>query len=1315
MHTPKEIIQNEFMPRVAVICSASADEICMKNNLSFVEMLQPYCRLTTDAHFRDNSGVSVSVKGISINFADVDSRPPQTMLARKLLNESVATTTSIDSKKMIKVSEDLTIDIPEPCSWFEQWREIFFSVQFPADHEFTRHFLSCLIVVSNSDPNPLESATQLTSKIQMMLTAVPPRLPKWFSTDVLNCYVMLHDGRSSDLSQTQQGFESLKAVYGENKCFLLQINNNENPQTDIVDVWHKFIKRQQKGVDSTTNASGSDLIQTERSLPDVPVSITPPDTLNVDMGPHELIVAHPLSPMTETGQDILQNSSMVDSSESLTQPKYHKEIKTISDPNDSIHGQFLSSADLDNLRHFVQDYTIRALIPFVEKLVGILNESIANKKGVSRSLLSATKRWFVTNKPAIGTGQNSIAYTQDSTELQTRKLGDLYFMFGNYMLAFQAYHQAKRDFNADSAWQYYAGALEMAALSAFMQGQANRKTYDYMEEAIVTYLNYCKMPQFATRATLLSLECLKAAKMYSEACRQLTRMTSEDSDLRSALLLEQAAYCYISTETPQFRKYAFHMVLAAHRYQRAGQRKHSYRAHKMAYEVYRGKIWNLAVDHVLHTVGKQAMALKKLDEASTLFAHLLRPSAWKDAEKQTLFFGDYISAQKALLSNQEETIDVELLDVAIPVIDQSSVKVLVTSRPPVANPLFVPASNITINSSLNNESKWNKLEEMVSQYASPKPIMVFKPNRALFSHEYPALNDSPLCVHGEPVEICFTLENTIKPQIIFEEIHLLWEFVSDNEDKCRVTNKNLFKLAGIDIQAKEILDNVITAIPVSRVDFDEYERKRLVMKVTPKQTGTLKIVGVAGRLSCPNETSGSLWGKLMFESNWIKINDKKVELDKKLEIQVLPPAPALHVSFSQTPEEVLAGEVIPIMINLTNAGTSPIGDVFIASENPRWISVNPEEADLPLSVLRDFRNLSNDTFHREKEARKQHVFKLFKSNEPSVINPMETKTSSIWLQTPYQKGKKEICILIYYAMSSDYPKLRYRLVRHIWKMNVHESINVGAECNIGSEKNELAIDIQIKNMNQVHHALMTNIMVSNIHLFCRQYDLDSDKVIFLNSPSYNRILKQNDETGLKSDEAIALRIPLKDKKIAVSKESVQDFLKTSISEMVVRKIREAKNQLPELTTSGSFLLKHETKFIDVFEKGMSAEDFSNIISKPDRHMTLCLSWKAIVNDGGTIQRSTFGQHFIQLRNISEIVFCPLRERLQTTTFVQEAHHSIYDIQRLCDDDLDVSNNETDWEANSSWAVHNVNVAQRCFIEYEVQITDMIDGKTTKIF
>lgn len=65
-------------------------------------------------------------------------------------------------------------------------------------------------------------------------------------------------------------------------------------------------------------------------------------------------------------------------------------------------------------------------------------------------------------------------------------------MFGHYSAAFNAYHMAKRDYNADQAWLYYAGTLEMASLSAFMANDTSRKTFDYMEESITIYLNTCK-------------------------------------------------------------------------------------------------------------------------------------------------------------------------------------------------------------------------------------------------------------------------------------------------------------------------------------------------------------------------------------------------------------------------------------------------------------------------------------------------------------------------------------------------------------------------------------------------------------------------------------------------------------------------------------------------------------------------------------------------------------------------------------------------------------------------------------------------------
>lgn len=44
--------------------------------------------------------------------------------------------------------------------------------------------------------------------------------------------------------------------------------------------------------------------------------------------------------------------------------------------NEIIHGKCLNAMDIENLRHFVQDYTVRALIPYVEHLVSILNDAV---------------------------------------------------------------------------------------------------------------------------------------------------------------------------------------------------------------------------------------------------------------------------------------------------------------------------------------------------------------------------------------------------------------------------------------------------------------------------------------------------------------------------------------------------------------------------------------------------------------------------------------------------------------------------------------------------------------------------------------------------------------------------------------------------------------------------------------------------------------------------------------------------------------------------------------------------------------------------
>ena len=49
--TAREFIVNCFSPQVAAICSPNAEATCQKNNLTFIEMLQPFCKLDSTGMF----------------------------------------------------------------------------------------------------------------------------------------------------------------------------------------------------------------------------------------------------------------------------------------------------------------------------------------------------------------------------------------------------------------------------------------------------------------------------------------------------------------------------------------------------------------------------------------------------------------------------------------------------------------------------------------------------------------------------------------------------------------------------------------------------------------------------------------------------------------------------------------------------------------------------------------------------------------------------------------------------------------------------------------------------------------------------------------------------------------------------------------------------------------------------------------------------------------------------------------------------------------------------------------------------------------
>lgn len=143
------------------------------------------------AHYKDPSGDPITIRNLKIKLVDVNARTFPPNLARKYLYSAVrdAQDATLQTLKIAKYELEVPVNTP----WFEAWRETFFRLQLPSDHEFTRHFLACMIVVSSSDHNPVETMANLVQTLDLMQNTGPTKLPKWFNTKVLRYYILLHD------------------------------------------------------------------------------------------------------------------------------------------------------------------------------------------------------------------------------------------------------------------------------------------------------------------------------------------------------------------------------------------------------------------------------------------------------------------------------------------------------------------------------------------------------------------------------------------------------------------------------------------------------------------------------------------------------------------------------------------------------------------------------------------------------------------------------------------------------------------------------------------------------------------------------------------------------------------------------------------------------------------------------------------------------------------------------------------------------------------------------------------------------------------
>lgn len=100
--------------------------------------------------------------------------------------------------------------------------------------------------------------------------------------------------------------------------------------------------------------------------------------------------------------------------------------------------------------------------------------------------------------------------------------------------------------------------------------------------------------------------------------------------------------------------------------------------------------------------------------------------------------------------------------------------------------------------------------------------------------------------------------------------------------------------------------------------------------------------------------------------------------------------------------------------------------------------------------------------------------------------------------------------------------------------------------------------------------------------------------------------------------------------------SFWDRLKANLSSFCVKSINElAASDVLQMNFANNFLIKNEAKYFPFGQQNITNEDMSNVINANNKHMTLCINWKAGVSDNGKIVRNALGQHFVQIDHLFE--------------------------------------------------------------------------------
>ena len=547
----------------------------------------------------------------------------------------------------------------------------------------------------------------------------------------------------------------------------------------------------------------------------------------------------------------------------------------------------------------VRDFVTKALVPYMESRVCGLNQQVtATRKGLKNQLRSLW--WRKERRDGDdATGEGGPMYAADAPELQLRALADLAYLVQDYELAATNYRAAAAEFKADKAWRRLAAAHEAMAVATFMAAGPRREVEAALDAAFTTYSRCAQtaaegsrrqMLRFATRCMLLMAAMWRAQGLFREATVPLMRASYEETPLRAALLLEQAALCYLQASPPLLRKFAFYMVLAGHRYNHAGQRWHAVRAYAAVLAIYRAHGWVLVEEHLHFALGRQVAHIGHLGHAVDYFVALLGSCAHQPAALQATYVREFLYVvQCACDSTKDDAAAPDVVPLPLPLPHLALDRVQVHFRD---HRCYAAAADAQV-----AEDEWAALEApLLPVGPSDAPTWLELAGKARDTRSA-ELNT---CVAGEAVEVDIEVSNPLQVPLEVTRLRLVCGHTPPSGE-------------GASAAAFDAVEAAVNLQPG--------ERRTLRLSVVPHCEGTLQIQAVewtlcgvaSGRKAFPVRAAPE-------EGQILRRVPPPPPPHRRLDFRVVAVAPRLEARLEGLPATVLHGQLQRCTLRLVNVG-----------------------------------------------------------------------------------------------------------------------------------------------------------------------------------------------------------------------------------------------------------------------------------------------------------------------------------------------------------------------------------------------------------